>query len=190
MTLSESVAKARHEADADAHPRIGRALSAWPVRITEIELAGLSCQVVEPNDGECRSTLLYFFGGGYVTGSPENDLSITAPLASLGSMRVIAPRYGLAPEHPFPIAKAGWLSPFCGKRRMKHCRCQCASPCCRRGATYARKQPPTQKESTTRCWMLSLFGSMRRRISKVPRPRTLTPRRYSHPLVPTGQKRS
>jgi len=104
MTLSESVAKARHEADADARPRIRRALSAWPVRISEIELAGLSCQVVEPNDGECRSTLLYFFGGGYVTGSPENDLSITAPLASLGSMRVIAPRYGLAPEHPFPIA--------------------------------------------------------------------------------------
>ena len=102
--LSEAIVRARTEADADARPRQTRALAKWPVRLSEIEIAGLSCQVIEPVEGDHRSTMLYFFGGGYVTGSPENDLSITAPLASLGSMRIIAPRYGLSPEHPFPIA--------------------------------------------------------------------------------------
>ena len=104
MTTNDAVALACEEADADARPRTERALSRWNVRLSETEVAGLSCQVIEPSDGPSRSTMLYFFGGGFVTGSPENDLSITAVLASLGSMRIIAPRYGLSPEQPFPSA--------------------------------------------------------------------------------------
>lgn len=104
MTLSERAAQAREEADTEFRPRIERALSRWTVQISEVEIGGLSCQVIEPTDGNSCSTMLYFFGGGFVTGSPENDLPITAALSSLGSMRVIAPRYGLSPEHPFPIA--------------------------------------------------------------------------------------
>ena len=102
--LREQIAQAREEADAEFRPRAERALSKWSVRTSEVEVGGLSCQVIEPADGNARSTMLYFFGGGFVMGSPENDLPITAALSSLGSKRVIAPRYGLSPEHTFPIA--------------------------------------------------------------------------------------
>jgi monoterpene epsilon-lactone hydrolase len=48
--------------------------------------------------------ILYFFGGGYITGCPEDDLAITASLASHLGIKVLALRYPLAPEHPFPEA--------------------------------------------------------------------------------------
>jgi len=104
MTLIKKVAQARAEADAEFRPRIERALAAWPVDIFEINVAGLPCQVVAPSGAQPRLTMLYFFGGGYVTGGPANDLPITAALASLGSIKIIAPRYGLSPENSFPMA--------------------------------------------------------------------------------------
>jgi len=104
MTLIKKVAQARAEADAEFRPRIERALAVWPVDIFEINVAGLPCQVVAPSGAQPRLTMLYFFGGGYVTGGPANDLPITAALASLGSIKIIAPRYGLSPENSFPMA--------------------------------------------------------------------------------------
>eukprot|EP01062_Namystynia_karyoxenos_P038067 TRINITY_DN27672_c0_g1_i2.p2 TRINITY_DN27672_c0_g1~~TRINITY_DN27672_c0_g1_i2.p2 ORF type:complete len:384 (+),score=93.49 TRINITY_DN27672_c0_g1_i2:67-1152(+) len=60
-----------------------------------------------PPGGCCRGAevVLYFFGGAFVVGSPEDDLSMTARLAHSLARRVCAPRYRLAPEHPFPAAR-------------------------------------------------------------------------------------
>ena len=49
--------------------------------------------------------VLFLHGGGFVTGKPEDDLSMTARLATYLSRRVCVPRYRLAPEHPFPAAR-------------------------------------------------------------------------------------
>lgn len=103
-TLPAAVRTARAESVAEYAPRGARALAAWPVTTSEIDVAGVSCQVVEPEGDPPKGTMLYFFGGGYVLGRPEFDLPITAPLAVLGSLRIIAPRYPLAPEHPFPVS--------------------------------------------------------------------------------------
>ena len=84
-------------------PRSARALQRWPVRVSEQRIAGVSCQIVEPPDVSTKAPgVLYFFGGGYGSGSPDYDLAITAPLAVLGECRIVAPRYSLAPENPFP----------------------------------------------------------------------------------------
>ena len=86
-----------------AHSEAARA--ALTRRVEETEIAGVPVEVVEPKgyDEERDSWgVLYFHGGAHVTGSPFEDLPITAGLAHRLGVRVFSTRYRLAPEHPFP----------------------------------------------------------------------------------------
>lgn len=88
-----------------AAPGGKRLAAALNVQITEGQVAGVPVQWVTPADLRHDHILLYFFGGGHITGSPDEDLSITARLAHYMGARVCAPHYRLAPEHPFPAAR-------------------------------------------------------------------------------------
>jgi acetyl esterase/lipase len=48
--------------------------------------------------------ILYFHGGGYVAGSAFTHREMLGRLAKLTSLRIVAPDYRLAPEHPLPLA--------------------------------------------------------------------------------------
>lgn len=48
--------------------------------------------------------VLFFHGGGFVAGGPDDHRPITAGLARRMRRRVFAPRYRLAPEHRYPAA--------------------------------------------------------------------------------------
>ena len=48
--------------------------------------------------------VLYFHGGGFIAGSPLTHRHMLARLSRLTRVEVVAPRYRLAPEHPFPAA--------------------------------------------------------------------------------------
>jgi epsilon-lactone hydrolase len=63
------------------------------------EVDGLWAEV--PDAG---SVILYFFGGGYVLGTPATRRKTAGHLALAASARVLVPNYRLAPEHPFPAA--------------------------------------------------------------------------------------
>lgn len=65
-------------------------------------LGGVRCLGVDPP--EAMGVLLYFHGGGYVTGLPETHLPMVAHLAFDAGVSAILPDYRLAPEHPFPAA--------------------------------------------------------------------------------------
>jgi epsilon-lactone hydrolase len=67
-------------------------------------IAGVPGMWVTPRDGETRGALLYIHGGVFTFGSPEQHFDLLARLALAGQVRVFAPRYRLAPEHPFPAA--------------------------------------------------------------------------------------
>jgi len=49
-------------------------------------------------------TILYFFGGGYMVGTPATRRKTAGHLALAAGARVLVPNYRLAPEHPFPAA--------------------------------------------------------------------------------------
>lgn len=89
---------------ADYQPQIDLALKRYPVEIVETHLHDTPCQIVTPKGSNPTAQILYLFGGGFVQGSPEEDLPITAALAVKTNARVIVPHYPLAPEHPFPAA--------------------------------------------------------------------------------------
>jgi len=89
---------------AEFMPASERALERHNVTTSQIEVAGVACMEVMPGGGAADRTVLYCYGGGYVTGSPFEDLPITAALADHLKARVVAVDYRLAPEHPYPAA--------------------------------------------------------------------------------------
>lgn len=63
----------------------------------------------EGSAGENLPLVLYFHGGGFVTGSPENFDASARALARRSGALVLSPAYRLAPEHGFPAAhEDGW----------------------------------------------------------------------------------
>jgi len=58
-----------------------------------------------PGSGDAQlPALLYFHGGGWISGGIASHDAICATLSALGLCRVIAVDYRLAPEHRFPAA--------------------------------------------------------------------------------------
>jgi acetyl esterase/lipase len=75
-------------------------------RIKEMRVSGavpVAGEWVRPRDEE-QGAVLYLHGGGYAFGSPRTHRMITSRLAVNTGLPVLAPRYRLAPEHPFPAA--------------------------------------------------------------------------------------
>ena len=85
-------------------PESQKALETYEVKCIDTEIAPVPCMELTPSGSRGRRQLLYLFGGGFVQGSPFEDLPISAALAAKTKTRVIAPKYRLAPEHPFPAA--------------------------------------------------------------------------------------
>ena len=80
------------------------ALAEFRGEIIDIEIAGVACKQVTPENwsethGRC---IQYAYGGGYISGSSYEDLVITAPLAQQCEARIIMVDYRLSPEHPYP----------------------------------------------------------------------------------------
>ncbi|MFO1169507.1 MAG: alpha/beta hydrolase [Hyphomicrobiaceae bacterium] len=84
------------------------------VTVEEARVGGVPVQWVIPRDASSNAVIQYAFGGGYVTGSPEEDLAITARLAAFSGARVCAVRYRLAPEHPYPAQREDALAVYRG----------------------------------------------------------------------------
>ncbi len=79
--------------------------------VTEHTLADVPVMMVAPKGPYFQSkVIVYFHGGGYVTGSPASHRALIAQLAINSNCLVIAPDYRLAPEHAFPIPQDDCLA--------------------------------------------------------------------------------
>jgi acetyl esterase/lipase len=69
------------------------------------DLGGVPAVTLEPLVGKAERTVVYFHGGGYVSGSPpDRYLPLAGAVALAAHARVHAVDYRLAPEHRFPAA--------------------------------------------------------------------------------------
>lgn len=97
----------------DTYGTSGRALAArLGLSIEEAKLGGVPVQWVVPGKAEAKGVILYCYGGGYVYGSPSEDLAITARLAAFTRRKVCAVHYRRAPEHPFPAPREDALAVY------------------------------------------------------------------------------
>lgn len=83
------------------------------VRRHDTTLGGVPVITVEPAVGNAERTVIYFHGGGYVSGSPpERYLALAAAVSLATNARVYAVDYRLAPESPFPAAHDDCVSAY------------------------------------------------------------------------------
>jgi acetyl esterase/lipase len=92
-----NIAEVRAALDAVKH-RVPKGVVAQDRR-----LGGIDGEWLVAAEGAAGGTLFYLHGGGYFACSTRTHRPITAGFARRG-LRVFAPNYRLAPEHPFPAA--------------------------------------------------------------------------------------
>lgn len=113
IDLEPAALAAARQLSLETYGAIGRALAArLGVTIEEARLGGVPVQWVVPGKTEGKGVILYCYGGGYVYGSPSEDLAITARLAALSGRKVCAVDYRRAPEHPFPAPREDGLAVY------------------------------------------------------------------------------
>ena len=83
---------------------VSQSIDKYKAIITNTELNGIPCVVVNPPKLMVGWEILYGFGGGFITGSAFEDLTIAIPISTFSGAKVIIPEYRLAPEHPWPAA--------------------------------------------------------------------------------------
>ena len=96
-------------------PQFERVLRRESSSTEDVCYGDVTCFRVIPKENDQVRTdcvLFYLFGGGYITGSPEEDLTISAVLGNSLRVDVVCPRYRLAPDAPFPMALDDSLSAY------------------------------------------------------------------------------
>jgi epsilon-lactone hydrolase len=104
-------ARLRAEMDARPYPRA----FVRKVDVRDAELGGVPVRIFDPPAAKRRhdGALLFFHGGSYVFGSSRTSHADTiARLALECGIRIVAPEYRLAPEHPFPAQIEDALAVF------------------------------------------------------------------------------
>lgn len=67
-----------------------------------VEGRNIPVRVFLPKENQVQGILIFFHGGGWVTGNIDSYTNICANMANQTGRRVISVDYRLAPEHPFP----------------------------------------------------------------------------------------
>ncbi len=73
--------------------------------VSDRELSGMKVRIYLPaEEQDCRASILYFHGGGFVVGSLDGYDHLMREIAEFSQSAVISVDYRLAPENPFPAA--------------------------------------------------------------------------------------
>jgi monoterpene epsilon-lactone hydrolase len=75
-----------------------------PLKILRLQTDGVRGLEITPPDALAGKVLIYFHGGGYLSGSPASHRHLAAKMAVEMKLRTLLVDYRLAPEAPFPAA--------------------------------------------------------------------------------------
>ncbi len=80
----------------------GMSLMPKGVTFEKIEYNGIKAEWTTPSNLKNPGVVLYFHGGGYVSGSIKTHRALVGRIALASKTRCLSVEYRLAPEHPFP----------------------------------------------------------------------------------------
>jgi len=72
--------------------------------IEPVVIGGVDCEWIYRGSPDNRPVIIYYHGGGYVTGSLLSARALASDLAAHLAVRILTVNYRLAPEHPYPAA--------------------------------------------------------------------------------------
>ena len=84
--------------------KVEKTLEHYCITLSSQSIGGVSCLIARPRTLRSNWKIFYTFGGGFVSGSAYEDLTIAAPVSAITGVEVIIPEYRLAPEYPWPAA--------------------------------------------------------------------------------------
>jgi monoterpene epsilon-lactone hydrolase len=82
------------------------------VRVEALQIGDIYSEWIAQPDADEQRVILFFHGGGYVSGSVAIHKLLCVSLARATGMRILLPEYRLAPENPFPAALEDALSAY------------------------------------------------------------------------------
>jgi len=85
-------------------PKVEKTLEHHCITLTSQSIGDVSCLIAKPKILRASWKIFYVFGGGFVSGSAYEDLTIAATVSAITGVEVIIPEYRLAPEFPWPAA--------------------------------------------------------------------------------------
>ena len=86
------------------HPSIKLLYQMWDHKVVAKDGYEIPVRIFLPKQSRTNDVILYFHGGGWVTGDIESYSQTCSTLADTTGRRVVSVDYRLAPEYPFPYA--------------------------------------------------------------------------------------
>lgn len=74
------------------------------VEVQQTLLGEINCEWINPEHSPEEKMILYFHGGGYVSGSCQDHRGFVSKFAKMIGIKCLLFDYRLAPEHPYPAA--------------------------------------------------------------------------------------
>lgn len=81
-------------------------------QFSKASIPGIKANWVEYESQDKERLIIYFHGGGFITGSPESHLELTARISHKANTRLLSVDYRLAPEHVYPAAQDDCLNAY------------------------------------------------------------------------------
>ena len=85
------------------------------IEVAPVQVADIPAEWIRPVDVRKDRVMLYFHGGGYVSGTCQSHRAIVSKFVKNSGVGALLFEYRLAPEHPYPaaledaLASYGWL---------------------------------------------------------------------------------
>lgn len=105
----ESILKFRQEVEEGAG-KFGKMPA--DLQVTPVEINNLYAEWISPVNAPRDQAMLYFHGGGYVTGTCHSHRAITAKFVKGAGIPALLFQYRLAPENPYPAALEDSLTAY------------------------------------------------------------------------------
>ena len=84
------------------HPALPTRCFVWDHQVLAKDGYPVPIGLFYPKVLRSQTVVLFFHGGGWVSGSKDTYVSVCSNLAEIAGCRVVSVDYRLAPEHPFP----------------------------------------------------------------------------------------